>query len=212
MLAFDLDRWEGGWQGRAGHDVLRADRVRRGIEVDEVAGPRVDRADAETCALGINTVEIDQSFERRLEAAGIVKARSLHGTGRIQPWHRKARREEGAYAFGQSGTRAHLVQPTPRGVTARAWPLTPVPTQTRRNAFPERAQLADTRFRRVASNQRPIDGADRDAGDPVGMKIGFGQCLIDSGLICTKRTTSLEEERDALERRMWPRPRSQIAG
>jgi hypothetical protein len=31
------------------------------------------------------------------------------------------------------------------------------------------------------------------------MKLGLGQCLIDPGLIRTERTTSLEEERDALE-------------
>jgi hypothetical protein len=36
--------------------------------------------------------------------------------------------------------------------------------------------------------------------------------LIDSGLICTERTSSLEEERDALERRTRPRLRSHIAG
>ena len=48
--------------------------------------------------------------------------------------------------------------------------------------------------------------ADRNAGDPVGMKIGLGQGLIDSGLICTERTTPLKEERDALER--WMRPHS----
>jgi hypothetical protein len=37
------------------------------------------------------------------------------------------------------------------------------------------------------------------------MKVGLGQCFIDPGLIGTERTTSLEEERDALERRPQPR-------
>jgi hypothetical protein len=44
------------------------------------------------------------------------------------------------------------------------------------------------------------------------MKVGLGQCLIDPGLISTERTTPLEEERDALERRTRPRRRSRIVG
>jgi hypothetical protein len=60
--------------------------------------------------------------------------------------------------------------------------------------------------------QRFIDGADRDAGNPIRMKIGLGQCYIDPGLIRTKRTAPLEDEGDALERRPWPRLRGHIAG
>jgi hypothetical protein len=57
-----------------------------------------------------------------------------------------------------------------------------------------------------------IDGADRNAVDPIRMKIGLGQCFIDPGLVRTKRTASLEDEGDALERRTWPRLRGHIAG
>jgi hypothetical protein len=64
-------------------------------------------------------------------------------------------------------------------------------------------QLIDACFRRVASDQCPIDSANQDAGDPVGMKISLGQCLIASRLISTERTTTLEDERNALER--WTR-------
>jgi hypothetical protein len=41
--------------------------------------------------------------------------------------------------------------------------------------------------------------------DPIGMKIGLGQRLIDAALIRTGRATPLEEERDALERGTRPR-------
>src|SRR5580704_17496564 len=76
-----------------------------------------------------------------------------------------------------------------------------------RDAFPECTQLVDAFRRRIVRDQRPIDGADRDAGVPVGLKIGLGQRLIDLGLIRTERPTTLEEERDALERETPPRPR-----
>jgi hypothetical protein len=36
------------------------------------------------------------------------------------------------------------------------------------------------------------------------MEIGLGRCLIDLGLIRAERTTALDEERDALERRSRP--------
>src|ERR1700692_5005343 len=85
MLAFDLYCWKPERQCRARHDVLGADGVRRGIEIDEIAAPDVDSADAKTQALGIDAVEIDQFFECLLEANGIVKARSRCGAGGMQP-------------------------------------------------------------------------------------------------------------------------------
>src|ERR1700704_1850066 len=127
MLAFDLYRWERGWQGRAGHDVLRADRVRCGVEIDEITAPHVDRADAKTHALGIDTVEIDQLFERCLETAGIVRAGGLNGSGRMQPGRWKPRREEPGRATDQSEIGALLVPPLPRGIALCRKPaLTPI--------------------------------------------------------------------------------------
>src|SRR5580704_10248092 len=116
MLALDLDRRKAGWQSRARHDVLRADRVRRGVEIDEIAAPHVDRTDAKTHGVGVDTIEIDQSFKRRLERAGIVDAGSLHGSRRMQPRRWKSRREEPRRATGQSEIGAHLVPPLPHSI------------------------------------------------------------------------------------------------
>src|ERR1700688_3520767 len=130
MLAFDLDGWEPGRQCRARHDVLRADRVRRGIEIDEITAPHVDRADAKSHVLGIDAVEIDQVFEGLPETAGIVKARSRCGAGWMQPRRWKSRREEAERATGQSEICAHLVQPLLHGIAlCRKQPLTPIPTR-----------------------------------------------------------------------------------
>ena len=145
-------------------------------------------------------------------ATGIVEARRLHGAGRIEP-RRWSRGEESGCATDQCKIGAHLVLPLPHGIalgTKQA--RIPIIPRFVCDSLPERTQLVDACFRRIAGNQRPIDRADRDAGDPVGVKIGLAQCLIDPGLIGTERTTPLEEERDALERRTWPRPCSHIAG
>src|SRR5271154_4202624 len=102
MLAFDLDGGKTGRQGCAGHDMLRADRAGRGIEIHEVAAPHIDCADAKTHAVGVDTIEIDQLFERRLETAGIASAGSLRGSGWMQPRHCRSRREEPGRATHKS--------------------------------------------------------------------------------------------------------------
>ena len=52
---------------------------------------------------------------------------------------------------------------------------------------------------RVAGDDGTIDGADRDAGDPVGMDVGFRQRLVDASLVCPQRTAALQKQGDALE-------------
>ena len=53
---------------------------------------------------------------------------------------------------------------------------------------------------RVAGDDRSVDGADRDAGDPVGMKSGFGQRLVDACLIGAERAAALQKQGNAVER------------
>ena len=85
MFAFDLYRGKSGRQGPAGHDVRRANLARFGIKIDEVAGPHIDRTDAETHNASIEAIEIDQLLEGRLERAGIIGAGGRNGSGRIKP-------------------------------------------------------------------------------------------------------------------------------
>ena len=65
---------------------------------------------------------------------------------------------------------------------------------------PELAQSVDTRLRRVTGDDGGIDRSDRDAGNPVGMNIGFGQGLVDPRLIGAKRAAPLQKQGDAVER------------
>jgi hypothetical protein len=110
----------------------------------------------------------------------------------------ESRREKPGRATGQG-------EMLPHGIALRQQrALAPIAKWVGRDALPERTQFVDARLRRIAGNQRTVDGADRNAGDPVGTKIGLGQCPIDPSLIRTERTTALDEERDALERRSRP--------
>src|SRR5258706_11900422 len=79
-------------------------------------------------------------------------------------------------------SRIQLVQRLPRCIAFRhVRPIEPAPP--RGDALPERAQPVDAPLRWIPGNQRAVDGADRDARDPVGMDAGLGQRLVDSSLI-----------------------------
>src|SRR5262245_45616797 len=67
VFALDLGCRESRRQRAARYRVLRADRVRRRVEIDEVTGADVHRTDAEAHLAGIDPIEVDESLERCLE-------------------------------------------------------------------------------------------------------------------------------------------------
>ena len=68
------------------------------------------------------------------------------------------------------------------------------------DGLPEFPQPRDALFRRVAGDQRRIDGANRNAGDPIGMQIGLRQSLIDARLIGPESAAALQDKSDTFER------------
>lgn len=70
--------------------------------------------------------------------------------------------------------------------------------------LPEFAQPFDAMFGRVARDQRGIECADRDAGDPVERNAGLVQPFEYAGLVSAERAAALQDERD---RFVWQRPR-----
>ena len=75
------------------------------------------------------------------------------------------------------------------------------PKRGRTDGFPELAQLLDAPFRWIAGDQCRVDGPDRNTRDPVRVQVGFGQSLIDAGLIGAERSTALQQQDDTLEGR-----------
>jgi hypothetical protein len=70
-----------------------------------------------------------------------------------------------------------------------------------RDRVPKLAQRINATLRRIAGDDRRIDGADRDSGNPIGMQIGLGQRLINASLIGAERAAALEQQRDLFEGR-----------
>ncbi len=153
-----------------------ADLVGLVLEVDEVAGLDVDRADAEAGLPGVDAVEIDQAFQQALERLGVVEAKPS-GTA------------AGVKIGGGTRGWKKLGAPNIRMPSARHWltivvlevvaELQPADVRDaeRRAAhrLPELAQLVDALGGGVAGDDRRVDRADRDAGHAIGMQVGFGQ-------------------------------------
>ncbi len=60
--------------------------------------------------------------------------------------------------------------------------------------LPEFFQPRDALFRFVAGDDRGVDGADRNSGDPIGLEIMVAQRLIGAGLVGTKRAAALQDQ------------------
>ena len=102
----------------------------------------------------------------------------------------KARREEtGNTERGDQGGAGLVEQGTP-AVAFRDG----IPGHRRRNHFPEFLETLDPLFARIAGDDRGVDGADRDAGNPFRLEIMVTQCLIGAGLIGAERTAALQNK------------------
>ncbi len=199
-LAVDLGGGKARRQRAAGHDMGGGDLVRLVVEIGEVAGPDVGGADAEAGLARIDPVEIHQALEQRLERRDVVEAEVPGIAGRREDRRRKARLEEAGCAHQHDAQGAPLVHDLVLHVVLDREARHVGDAEGRgRHRLPEGAQLLDPLLRRIAGDQRRIDGADRDAGDPVRVEIGLGQRLVGTGLIGAQRAAALEEERDALE-------------
>ena len=57
-------------------------------------------------------------------------------------------------------------------------------------------KLVHSLLGRIAGNQGRVDGADRNAGGPVGVKARLGKRLVDATLIGAERAAALQQQRD----------------
>ena len=89
--------------------MRRADLMRGAVEIDEIAGADVHRADAETHCAGIDEVEVHQALERGFEGSDVVETQGLSAAGRMEERWGHARGEEAGSAAQQDAQRAHLI-------------------------------------------------------------------------------------------------------
>ena len=76
-----------------------------------------------------------------------------------------------------------------------------MPRRDRRNMRPKLSQTVNAVIGSVAGDDSAVDRADRNAGNPVGMNIGFRQRLVDASLICSECAAALQNQGDTLERK-----------
>ena len=61
--------------------------------------------------------------------------------------------------------------------------------------------LATRSLGALPGDQRRVDRADRDSGDPIRMEVRFGEGLVNASLIGAECAAALQQQRDAFERR-----------
>ena len=190
IVAVDLDRRESRRQRARRHDMLGPDLLLRIVEIDEVAGGDIHRADAEPRRLRIDAVEIHQPLQRRAQRRGVVIAQRLRQVRRPELRRWKARREETGHAERGDRHRAAFVIERTRHVARQVG----LPGQRRRDEIPERLELFEPLLARIAGDDRGVDRADRDAGDPGRLEIVPAQRLIGAGLIRPQRAAALQHQ------------------
>src|SRR5215470_15104537 len=84
-LAVDLDRREAWRERAAGHHVLWPNDLARIVETHKVTGAHVDCANAEPGFARVDTLEVDEPFQRRLQIRGIVIAGECGSRGPAAP-------------------------------------------------------------------------------------------------------------------------------
>ena len=74
--------------------MLGPNLVRAVVEIDEIAGGDVDRANAETHFAGVDAVEVDEALSVALQGRRIIEAGRPGRSGRLQQRVDHAGREE----------------------------------------------------------------------------------------------------------------------
>jgi hypothetical protein len=120
---------------------------------------------------------------------------------RLQMRRRHARDEEAGLPAQQAARRAHPVEGAALVIALQELgqdAFQPVRAQVGGDRLPERGQPLDALLGGVAGDDRAVERADRDPGDPVRVQVRLRQGLIDASLVRAQGTTALEQERDDL--------------
>src|SRR6185312_8178260 len=165
-------------------------------------------ADTEAHFTRIDAVEIDQLFQSGLEELRLIVACRFQAAGRVQPCSRLAQCKESWRTADQRPGCTHLVENAARNISLGRELIrcsSPVEQRIGGDSLPERAQLCDPLLGWITGDDGGIDGADRDAGNPIRMESRLREGFVDSRLVGAKGAAALEEQSNALEWRTGSR-------
>ncbi len=121
----------------------------------------------------------------------------------MQPGNGLSQAEE---AWGTGDERAgctELIEERARQIALRSESVcggSPVEKRIGGDLPPEGPQLLNPFGRLVSGDDRGVDGANGDAGNPIWMNVGLRKGFVDAGLVGSERTAALQHQRNAFER------------
>ena len=188
VLAVDPDRRKGRRQCAGRHDMRRREIHLAAVEIAHLAGAHVDRSDGEARVPAVQVVEVDQAAKSRLQRVGRIVSGTLDADREmVRPERVRARFEESRHAAHDRVQVGERIAEKGRGPEL-------LERRSTAKAVPEFAQLRHAVLRRVAGDERAVDGADRCSDDPVRRDTAFDQRLVDAGLIGAERAPALQHE------------------
>ncbi len=138
----------------------------------------------------VDAVEIDQPLQRLLQRRGVVIALRLRVARRPQRRRWNPRGKETGDAEGGDQGGAGLVENRASAVGFDDR----VPRHRCRHHLPEFLQARHAFVRLIAGDDRGIDGADRNPGDPFRLETRMTQRLEGAGLIGAERAAALQDQ------------------
>ena len=177
--------------------MARVEPLLPAVEIVEVAALDLHRADREADRAAVDEIPVDQSVERLDQRRAVVEAQRVRRARRSEIGRDRTRLEEARDAEAGDVAGRPFVQPGARAILDREGQA----REAGGERLPEFAEPGDAAARRVAGDDRGIDRADRDAGDPVDLDRGGVQRLVHARLIGSERTAALEHERDLIRQR-----------
>ena len=192
IIRADPDRRQAGRQRARGQYMLELELFLGLVEESEIAGADIDGADTEPWALTIEIVEIDKLTQAADQRLGRIIAERCRPIGRHQDRRWEAGLEKSRHPEIKTEQRTRIVENGAVQPVSHQW----YALQSRRHTLPEVAQPLDAVLRRIAGDDGPVDGADRNASDPIGRQSMLTKGFEGPGLIGAERPAALQDEDD----------------
>ena len=189
-VAVDAHRGKRRRQRARRHDVIHCERLVAAVEIAHFATLDVDRPDRQSRFAAVEVLDIDELGERCPQGRGRVIGGAVKADGHVGTEPRcGVRSEKGREPMHHGRQVGHRARDT--------WhELQGIDAGMLLDPRPELVQTIDSMLRRIACDDRPIDGADRCADHPIGLDPRLVQRFVDADLVGAQRAAALQDQHD----------------